>query len=332
MTQYDIMVETGSRLEYWGTFRGNKISSRISHSFDSPFFWMDKVMSVGQSKENTFVVRTFDSKKRGQISSGNVTMRLEINALYSSWTVPQTGVTYFDVLKITFFSDKNNVNSKEVYHLAKGKGTIHFQSFNVGEPSGVRFSWVTSFRNKTLPAPTLPWFDPFFTASGKKTAVLNGFIEDMALSPVNGGTVNAYSKAWSGISNDVVITTDGSTPGNSGNWKIALKGSSGGGNTSADAAFSDWIPVSGGGTYRLSGWLWRVSSVDNVYLDFNDGIAIGTNFGDVHASSTGIHQWQYKSATVTIPAGTQQIKVRCVRDGVNLGNAYCDGILLERIN
>ena len=99
-----------------------------------------------------------------------------------------------------------------------------------------------------------------------------------------------------------------------------------GGDSQADAAVSDWIPVTGGRTYRLSGWLWRVSGADNVYLDFNDGNAIGTNFGDRQALSTATNQWQLKSATVTVPAGTQQIKVRCVRDGANLGNGYCDGI------
>ncbi len=331
MTRYDIFVESGSKLDYWGTFRGTGISDPESHTFDSPFHWMNDLMFVGQIKANTFKVRALDSELRRELVNGTVTMRLEINQRFRMWTLPETGVAYFDVLKITFFSDASNPNSAEVYHLAKGLGTIRFESFNSGEPSGVRLAWATSFVNKTISNPTYPWFDPFYTSGGRKTAVLNGFMEDL-VSPVDGGSVTTYLKSWSGLSNDAVVTTDGTVPGNSGTWKIALKGSAGGGDGNADAASSDWIPVEGGGTYRLSGWIRRGSGSDNVYLDFNDGIAIGTNFNDVQAMSTGIHTWQLKTATVTVPSGTQEIKVRCVRDGSNQGNALFDGILLERID
>ena len=140
-------------------------------------------MSVGQAKENTFQVRVMDPRLRREVNSGTVTMRLEINELLPSFTVPESGTTYFDVLKITFFSDKNNPSSREVYHLARGKGTIRFESSNTGEPSGIQVAWATRFRNLTIQAPTNGWFDPFFTSGGKKTAVLNGFFEDSFAAP-----------------------------------------------------------------------------------------------------------------------------------------------------
>lgn len=330
-SRYDIFVLNGSVLEYWGTFRGNKVGDPDSHSFDTPFRWMNSSMVVGQAIEHSLQVRLLDSEKHKQTSTGSVTMRLEINAQYSTWTVPETGVTYSDVLKVTYYSDKNNPNSKEVYYLARGKGTIHFDSLNSGEPSGIRKAWAVSFTTKSVPNPTIPWFGPFLTVAGKKTAVLNGFFEDRT-SGVNGAPINTALPSWSSLSGDGVITTDAPLVANAGAWKICLRGSLGGGDGVADAAISDWIPVIGGKTYRLSGYLWRVYTSDNVYLDFNDGIAQGANFTDVQALSTTTNSWQYREATVTLPAATTYIKVRAVRDGSNQGNAYFDWIMLQRLN
>jgi hypothetical protein len=67
-------------------------------------------------------------------------------------------------------------------------------------------------------------------------------------------------------------------------------------------------------------------------LDFNDGIAQGASFTDVQAPATTNNAWQYREAIVTLPAATPSIKVRAVRDGSNQGNAYFDGIMLQRSN
>jgi len=34
----------------------------------------------------------------------------------------------------------------------------------------------------------------------------------------------------------------------------------------------------------------------------------------------------------TVSPSTTAIRVRCVRDGANEGNAYCDGVMLQRLN
>jgi hypothetical protein len=330
-TRYDIFVENGSVLEYWGTFRGNFVADPDSHSFDSPFRWMNSSMVVGQVIEHSLPVRLLDSELHKQTSSSSVTMRLEINALYTSWMIPETGVTHQDVLKVTYFSNKTNPSSKEVYHLARGKGTIHFESSNSAEPSGIRKAWAVSFVTKNVQTPTSPWFDPFLTVSGKKSAVLNGFFEDRT-SGVNGAPINSALPSWSSLSADGVITTDAPLVSQAGPWKICLRGTAGGGDALADAAASDWIPVIGGKTYKLSGWVWRVSTNDNVYLDFNDGIAQGASFTDVQALATTTNSWQYREAIVTLPAATTFIKVRAVRDGLNQGNAYFDWLMLQRLN
>ncbi|HEV2852193.1 MAG TPA: hypothetical protein VHC97_05255 [Thermoanaerobaculia bacterium] len=326
-TSYDLFVDGGSRLEYWATFRGNGYNAPVSHSFGSPFYWMNRFMAVGNAMENALPVKALDSQLRKVSSSGTVTMRLEVNAHYDTWTLPETGVTYSDVLQVTFWSDKNVPASREVYYLANGKGTIRFESSNNGEPSGVRVSWATSFVNKAVNAPSLPWFDPFQNT----TFVPNGFFQDIT-SGVNGGLVSTYMRSWSGISNDVVITTDGTDPG-AGNWKIALRGWTGGGDSAADAAITTaFIPVTPGKTYRLSGWLWRVSASDNLYLDFNDGLGQGGNFTDGQAVATATNTWEYRSVDVRVGPSTTGIKVRCVRDGANSGNGYCDGIQLQPVD
>jgi hypothetical protein len=326
-TSYDLFVDGGSRLEYWATFRSNSYSAPVSHSFGAPFYWMNRFMAVGGVMENALPVKAFNSQLRRVDSSGTVTMRLEVNAHLASYTVPETGVTYPDVLQVTFWSDKNVPASKEIYYLANGKGTIRFESSNSGEPSGVRISWATAFVNKAVNNPALPWFDPFLNTA----FVPNGFFQDLTAA-VNGGLVSTSLRSWSGSSNDVVITTDGTDPG-SGNWKIALRGWSGGGDTAADAAVTTaFIPVTPGRTYRLSGWLWRVSASDNVYLDFNDGLGQGANFTDGQALATATNTWEYRSVDVRVGAATTGIKVRCVRDGANTGNAYCDGLQIQRVD
>ena len=218
--------------------------------------------------------------------------------------------------------------SLEVYHLGRGLGTIRFETFNRLEPSGVHFQFAERFETfSPTDTPALPWFDPF----QNRTYVHNGFCQDFLRLPAQGGAVGEYLRDWSG-SVDAVITTDGGDEGFS-PWKIALRGLTGGGDDAADFVISsDWIPVTPGRRYRLSGSLWRVSAEDNVYLDFNDGIGQGGNFEDAQAISTRTEVWERVSREATVSPETTAIKIRCVRDGANRGNAYCDGITLQRVD
>jgi hypothetical protein len=143
--------------------------------------------------------------------------------------------------------------------------------------------------------------------------------------------VGKYLRDWTGT-RDAVITTDGGDEGTS-PWKIALRGATGGGDSVADFVIaSDWIPVTSGRRYRLSGSIWRVSSADNAYLDFNDGAGQGGNFDDAQATSTLTEAWQRVSTETSVGPQTTAIKVRCVRDGANRGNAYFDGMTLQRVD
>jgi hypothetical protein len=161
MTKYDIFELNDNTIAYWGTFRGNKPSDPVSHSFKSPMLWMHPKMSAGKSISTHVPVTVLNPNNRSVENAALVKMRLQIDNCYDEWTIPETGATYSDVIQMTFWSDETRPESKEVYHLARGKGTIRFMSSNSGEPSGVRTAWAVEFSTKTIDDPTTPWFEVF---------------------------------------------------------------------------------------------------------------------------------------------------------------------------
>jgi hypothetical protein len=328
-TKYDLFEIAGSQLIYWGTFRGNGYyGSEESHSLSPAFGWMDRSMSVGDFKQQSVGDSVLDPRLRREASSGPLPLRVEIVAHHDTWEDPDSHIQYTDVLEVSYWGRFPDPGSREVYHLGNGFGTIRFETFNPQEPSGVHYQYAQSFERFTPPdLPTLPWFDPFQNT----TYVPNGYCEDFLRPPVQGGEVGTYLRGWSG-SKDAVITTDGGDEGTS-PWKIALRGLAGGGDATADFVISsEWIPVTPGKRYRLSGSLWRVSAADNVYLDFNDGVGEGGDFDDAQAMASSTEVWERVSAEATVGRATTAIRVRCVRDGASEGNAYCDGITLQRVD
>ena len=328
-TKYDLFELAGPQLLYWGTFRGNGYyGSEDSHSFSSPLGWMDRSMNVGDFKQQRITETLLDPRLRRAANSDDQTLRVEVVAHHDSWQDPDSQIQYTDVLEVHYLSRFPDPISREVYHLGNGLGTIRFETFDPREPSGVHFQYAQSFERFTPPdLPAFAWFDPFKNT----TYVRNGYCEDFLIPPAEGGEVGVYLRGWSG-SQDAVITTDGGDEGTS-PWKIALRGTTGGGDATADFVIaSDWIPVTPGKRYRLSGSLWRVLATDNVYLDFNDGIGVGGNFDDAQAMATSTEVWERVAVEATVGPATTAIKVRCVRDGANQGNAYCDGITLQRVD
>ena len=328
VTKFDLFEVAGPQLLYWGTFRGNGYyGSEESHSFASPFVWMDRWMSPGEFKQGRISDSVFDPRLRRLASSAEQTLRVEIVAHHDSWRDPDTRIEYTDVLEVHYWGRHPDPTSREVYHLGNGLGTIRFETFNSQEPSGVRLQFAELFERFTpADSPALPWFDPFKNT----TYVHNGFCEDFLLPPVQGGAVRDHLRGWSGT-DEAVITTDAGDEG-TGPWKIALRGATGGGDsTAAFVIASEWIPVTPGQRYRLSGSLWRVSAADHVYLDFNDGVGQGGSFEDAQAMAAGSEEWERVAAEATVGPATTAIKVRCVRDGANRADAYCDGITLQRV-
>ena len=64
-TKYDLFDVTPAGLLYWGTFRGNGYyGSEESHSFRSPFVWMDPRMSVGDFKQQRVEDSLLDPRLR----------------------------------------------------------------------------------------------------------------------------------------------------------------------------------------------------------------------------------------------------------------------------
>ncbi len=327
-TKFDLFEIAGSELHYWGTFRGNGYyDSEESHSFASPFPWMDHRMGVGDFKQQRITDSVFDPRLRRAVNSADQTLRVEIVAHHDAWRDPDSGIRYPDVLEVAYWGRYPDPASKEVYHLGRGLGTIRFETLNQLEPSGVRYQYAQSFERFTPPdLPTLPWVDPFRNT----TYVHNGFSEDFKVPPIEGGAVATHLRAWSG-SADAVITREQPDEG-TGPWKIALRGSAhGGGSAAAFVAPSEWIPVTPAARYRLSGRVWRGSRSDNVYLDFDDGAGQGGAFEDAQALATSTGMWERVAAETSVGAATTAIRVRCVRDGANEADAYFDAITLQRV-
>lgn len=327
-TKFDLFEVAGPQLLYWGTFRGNGYyDSEETHSFSAPFAWMDQWMKVGDFKQQRITDSTFDPRLRRRTNSGELTLRVEIAAHHDTWRDPDSQIKYEDVLEVHYWGRYPEATSREVYHLGHGLGTIRFETENRQEPSGVHYQFAEYFERFTPPPlPTLPWLDPFRNA----THVPNGYFEDFLIPPAPGGAVASYLRGWSG-SADAVITTNGGDEGTS-PWKIALRGAKGGGDAAADfVAPSEWIPVTPGQRYRLSGRVWRVSANDNVYLDFGDGVGQGGDFHDAQAPATRTEVWESVAAETTVGPATTAIRVRFVRDGANEGNAYGDAITLQRL-
>lgn len=336
VTRYDLFVDVGgARLDYWGTFRGNTFRSDASHVFGSPFVWMNRFMKIGYASESSMLDKVLDPNLGKIVNSGMARRKLTVDAHYPTWTSPAPfAATWNDVLKVTYHSNLSDPNAKEVYYLAKGKSWVYVE---IGDPSQPAKVWAVSFGNKAVANPTLPWFDPFPTPATypgfQNTGfVPNGYFEDLLPGAVNGGPVSTSLRSWQGGSNDVVITTDHPYSG-LGRWKVAMRGSNQGADSVADFAItSSFFPVTPGKRYRLTGWLLRAQPTDNVYLDFDDGRGDGGNFTDGQAMAQQVGVWEIRFVDVTVGPQTRGVKVRCVRDGANKGNAYCDGVQIQRLN
>ena len=161
MSKYDIFEIDDGSIRYWGTFRGNKAENEVSHVFKAPMLWMKKRMALGDILKSKVPVEVLSPDARSVKHHGEVEMQIEINSHYDNWILPETGVSYEDVIEVTFWSDAKNPSSKEVYHLARGKGTIRFVSSNQGEPSGVRTCWAIEFRKNVITKPSTPWYPVF---------------------------------------------------------------------------------------------------------------------------------------------------------------------------
>jgi len=320
---FDIFEVGANSILYWGTFRGNALNSQSqkSNAFSNALTFMPNTMNVNVPHSHSVTDNEMLNNHRKKNISGPFSHTLIIEAHLASFFDSESGRTWLDVLQVLFTQPGGN----ERYWLAKGKGTVRFESYDPNEPSCVDHQYATTFQNYSpAAAPTIPWYDPFKFA----TYAPNGFFEDHLIAPMPGGApLSLYERSWTGVSNgttdsqDVAITEDAPNSQTS-TWKVALRAVP---TSGYDFAVSASIPVTANKTYRLSGWLYRVSGSDQVYLDLNDIP------GDLNIGTSSTNAWQMVSGQINVGSKTS-VKVRCVRDGANAGNAYCDGITLQRVN
>src|SRR5262249_55212042 len=73
-TKFDLFELAGTQLLYWGTFRGNGYyGSEESHSLKAPFVWLDRLMSVGDFKQQRITDTVLDPRHRAVANSGDNT-------------------------------------------------------------------------------------------------------------------------------------------------------------------------------------------------------------------------------------------------------------------
>ena len=332
--RYDIFEEVEDGLDYWGTFEGvaGGDEARPSTSLDRPFRWMNRLMAVGDFVESPVTGRLLSNRRRTQEGVLEATMRLEIVAHRASFTVPAVdGLKFEDVLEVRFRPDVERAEAHDTFYLARGYGAVYSRRSAVAAPGGVVEWWaVEKALTPVVPAPPLvPWFDPF-SPGWPKTAVLNGNLDD-AVPGVEGGQVTtSEAPGWTADSGDAVIAQPPSGL-DAGPWAMLLRGSDGGGDSAPDAAITEeWIPVEGG-TYQLSACMRRESAGDNVLVDFDDGNGRDADFADAHLVATSTGTWECGSVTKCIPGSVGAVRIRAVRDGANLGDAWFDRIELKRI-
>lgn len=319
---YEITAGTNRKIQYWGTFRGNGLNQGpLSNAFATSTTWMNQHMGIGDSVTTTITDNEMHNQLRKNTQSAPQTITVTVQDHLASFFDAQSGRTWNDVLYVEYLIGTR----LEKYWLARGFGTVRFESTDNLEPSCINHQYATTYNSYVPPAaPTTPWYDPFkFT-----TYVPNGFFQDLLIPPLNGGQpLKTYERSWTSASNgtvdsfDVAISNDlPNAPASE--WKVILRAAPTAG---WDYAVSSPIPVTAGKTYRLSGWLYRTNSSDDVYIDFNDLVA-----GD-NIYTTVTNAWQFVQGQVNVGTATS-LRIRCVRDKGNAGNAYCDGITLQRVN
>ena len=331
--RFDIFEEVEDGLDYWGTFEGGAagVEAHPSTSLDRPFRWMHRFMAVGDVVESPVTGRWLSSSRRNQESVLEATMRLEVVAHHASFEVPAVdGLAFEDVLEVRFWPDFEQAEAHDTFFLAPGYGAVYSRRSAVAA-GGVVEWWVVekALTPVTPSAPSVPWFDPF-SPGWPKTAVVNGNMDDLAHG-VEGEQVGIHEvPGWTADSSDAVVARPPSGL-DAGSWSMLLRGSDGGGDGAPDAALTeDWIPVEGG-TYQLSACMLRENAGDNVLVDFDDGKGRDADFADAHLVATATGAWECRAVTKCLPGSAGAVRIRVVRDGANLGDAWFDRIELKRI-
>ena len=293
---------------------------------------MNRFMAVGDVVESPVTGRLLSNRRRNQESVLEATMRLEVVSHRASFTIPAAdGLTFEDVLEVRFRPDVERAEAHDTFYLARGYGAVYSRRSAVPAAGGVVEWWaVEKALTPVVPAPPLvPWFDPF-SPGWPKTAVLNGNLDDSANGVEGGQVTSSEAPGWTADSGDAVIARPPSGL-DAGAWAMLLRGSGGGGDGAPDAAITeDWIPVEGG-TYQLSACMRRENARDNVLVDFDDGNGRDADFADAHLVAASTGTWECRAVTKCIPGSVGAVRIRAVRDGANLGDAWFDRIELKRI-
>jgi hypothetical protein len=351
--RYDVF-EVGAEgvIYYWGTFGNNLPNTDTSHVFGDSngnptrIVWMNPTMSAGPPPPAQLAASSVVSGAMKQYELTNInravtnsedcTYSVKVIDHYASWanTLDPNGTVWNDVLYVQYQQVCQGGTITEQYWLAKGVGTIAFITDNSREPSHVKTQYALpspALQDCANQPPLVPWYDPF----NWRTHVDNGFFEN-PVTAAGGAPLSSHTTAWTGYSGtlgagtantaDVGLATFGGPIASYPNYATLNVNPSPG----WDLALSAPIPVTSNTVYRLTGWVRRGNSADNVYLDMDDLTTDGVQ-RDHNLNASSVGNWDFVAGDYCVGSATS-IQVRCVRDTGNAADGGCDGITIQRID
>lgn len=357
MESGDLFESQNGNLLYIGTFHGNEQIAPDSTIFTTPIVWMHADMSVGETIDSSAgIFYDMSPDNRESYPHSPRTSRTQLVAHYASYYDPGSKITFNDVIDFRYWPDASQTSNYEEYWCARGLGSIRWtgnegatyieMKGGVGYVGGnpVDFGDYGYVLNLyPLAPPSNPWYSTYQPPDrgawfGATSSVWNGTFE----SGLNGWLVSSNCTTTTALGSVPASPGDLQNYDNAGPNKLVIQPLGGGRNGSTGTltvSSAQIIPVTEGEQYRLSGYVYRLSSSDSVYVDLNGGLAYGppingrTGPAVVHmtnsmATASQVQQWQYVSVDFTVPAGVYGVVVRCGHS-LSTVSAYFDDIRLQ---
>jgi hypothetical protein len=203
-----------SDLMYIGEFTNNQNTGPKSAFFFQPDIWMLPNMNVGDTVQTTHTYYYLDPTTRDVTGTYIVlTAQTKLLEYLSSYKVPETGVTYNDVIHFAYWPNVNDNSGEEEYWCERNRSW--FRSY-LNKTGAVQYATPANFNGYTwgygtdgictsatyLEAPENPWFSPYQcpAANSNATYVQNGSFE-------NGLT--GWITGWEGTNGPITPNDEG---------------------------------------------------------------------------------------------------------------------------
>lgn len=344
---------------YYGSFHGNWHTTGKSAFFLQPVLWMHSTMNTGDYIDTTNQYYNLYPDTRLQQSNPLVlTRRTILFDHYSTYTVPETGVTYSDVIYFGYYPNTGDLGGLEEYWCAKGlswvrarvarEGLVKWAVPDLAHDPVNGASWGYGAdgidSSTSMPTPKNPWYSPFPSPVGYSDRynayVPYGSFEGGWIDIQGWYTPYQYNYLNTGPSCVLYGAGPSSSDNESGFNEAGIRslGLSNYGDLSESSADHvevtnlNAIPVVPGETCVFSGWIKRTDASTSSYIAVWAGSAYSQADSTVTSSISGLAAdgWEKVSTTITIPSGVYAAGVKCRIDAdPGTGWSFFDDIRLQ---